>query len=111
MIAGKRNPQQTGNTNLQAELSTRLVALLKDVRDRRKPREQTQWLSNQAAWMAKSIGREQYVSDTFKHYIPIGRRATERFVVRVTQTLLPSPRFFEVFPGNEYDLQAGKTAD
>ncbi|KKK91109.1 hypothetical protein LCGC14_2716270, partial [marine sediment metagenome] len=44
-------------------------------------------------------------------FIPAARRVVERFVTRGTQMLLPSSEFFEVYPGDEMDDDAGKRAE
>jgi hypothetical protein len=93
----------------RVELAKRLGALVVDVRNRRLPQEEV-WLDAHATWMGKPR-RHFYVSDTFRHAIPLARRAVERFVVRAVQSLFPMHPPFEVFPGDEYDEQAGRSAD
>jgi len=105
-----QDKQETGSSPaLREQLAERLGDLCTQVRNRRKDRELS-WLNNHAAWMAKEQGRAQYKSDDFKHYIPVARRAIERNVIRGTQMLMPSPDFFEVYPGDDFDLAAGRQA-
>lgn len=93
------------------DLSKRLGDMIVDIRNRRRPWEQEQ-LNNHAAWRAVRIeARAGYRSDLYKHYIPVARRAIERIVTRAVQTLYPQPSFFEVYPGSEFDLSAGRQAD
>jgi hypothetical protein len=47
----------------------------------------------------------------FNHFVPAGRKSVEKYVTRAAQMLVPSPEFFEVYPGNEYDDQAGRSAE
>ena len=65
---------------------------------------------NHAAWRGTHT-RSFFKSDTFAHFIPAARRVVERFVTRGTQMLLPSSEFFEVYPGDELDDDAGKRAE
>ena len=65
---------------------------------------------NHAAWRGTHT-RSFFKSDTFAHFIPAARRVVERFVTRGTQMLLPSSEFFEVYPGDELDDEAGKRAE
>ncbi len=105
------SPQLPTPGRVKRDLAVRLGDQIREVRDRRKTREE-RWLRNHAAGVtAQSIGREQYRSDVFRHYIPVVRRSLERFTVRATRMLVPTPRFFEVFPGDDFDLAAGKRAD
>ena len=106
------DPQKTEvvSSTLKEKMAERLTGTIVHVRDRRRP-EELVWLNNHAAWKATANGRQMYNSPTFRHYIPVVRRAIERFVVRCTQTLIPSPDFFEVYPGNEMDAMAGKAAE
>lgn len=83
--------------------------MLTDIRDRRTAQEQ-QWLLYHAAWRGKNT-RSFFRSDMFNHFIPAGRRSVEKYVIRAAQMLVPSPEFFEVYPGAELDDQAGKSAE
>jgi hypothetical protein len=93
----------------RGELVNRLEPIIKKVRDRRNVIEQ-QWLANHAAWRGQRT-RVYYNSDFFKHYIPIARRATERTVVRMVQMLVPDNDFFEVYPGDVFDMGNTTAAD
>ncbi len=95
--------------NNRREMARRLGPLITDVRQRRLPVEQ-KWLNGHAAWMA-TRKRFFYDSPQFKHFIPIARRAIERTVVRGVQSLFPVEPPFEVFPGDELDIQAGRSAE
>jgi len=105
-----QDPKQSASAALKKQLGDRLGGLCRSVRERRKPREET-WLNNHAAWKAVENGRAQYKSEDFKHYIPVVRRAIERFIIRGVQVLMPSPSFFEVYPGDEFDQGNGKAAE
>jgi len=83
--------------------------LLTDIRQRRTPQEQ-QWLLYHSAWRGKNT-RSFFRSDMFNHYIPAGRKSIEKYVTRAAQMLVPSPEFFEVYPGAEMDDRAGKAAE
>jgi hypothetical protein len=83
--------------------------LITDIRSRRLPQDQ-QWLLYHAAWRGKNT-RSFFRSDMFNHFIPAGRKSVEKYVTRAAQMLIPSPEFFEVYPGNEFDDQAGKAAE
>ena len=83
--------------------------LMTDIRSRRLPQEQ-QWLLYHAAWRGKNT-RSFFRSDMFNHFIPAGRKSVEKYVTRAAQMLVPSPEFFEVYPGNEYDDGAGHQAE
>lgn len=79
------------------------------VRNRRKPIE-GEWLLNHSAW--RGIRTRWYYSDgVSEHYIPAARRMIERYVVRGRQMLVPAPDFFEVYPTQENDPQAGLGAE
>lgn len=103
-------PSPLADPDARARVAEEVGAMCINVRARRQPREE-RWLSNHACWRGERTDRAMYESDTFKHYIPVVRRAVERAVVRGTQMLIPSPNFFEVYPGHEYDLQAGLSTD
>jgi hypothetical protein len=92
-----------------SDLLKRLEPVIVQVRQRRQPVERT-WLSNHAAWRAIRT-RYYYNSDSFKHYIPAARRAIERSVVRMRQMLVPENDFFEVYPGDIFDMASGVAAD
>ena len=95
-----------------AEKDTLLKTLeghIPNIRDRRKTVTRRMEL-NHAAWRGTHT-RSFFKSDTFAHFIPAARRVVERFVTRGTQMLLPSSEFFEVYPGDELDDDAGKRAE
>ncbi|KKL74213.1 hypothetical protein LCGC14_2067130, partial [marine sediment metagenome] len=95
-----------------AEKDTLLKTLeghIPNIRDRRKTITHRMEL-NHAAWRGTHT-RSFFKSDTFAHFIPAARRVVERFVTRGTQMLLPSSEFFEVYPGDELDDDAGKRAE
>jgi hypothetical protein len=83
--------------------------LLTDIRSRRLPQDQ-QWLLYHSAWRGKNT-RSFFRSDMFNHFIPAGRKSVEKYVTRAAQMLVPSPEFFEVYPGDEIDSAAGKRAE
>lgn len=86
-----------------------LSSLLETVRGRRQTTE-TEWLEAHAAWRAKYT-KSFYKSDTFNHYVPLFRRAIERFAVRGAQMVIPSDTFFEVYPSGEMQEELGKNAE
>lgn len=86
------------------KLSPRIV----DIRNRRRPIDEEDLRTHAMHHAVR--GRFFYNSDTFKHYIPMGRRAIERFVVRVVQSLIPNDQFFECYPGDEMSIPAGREA-
>ena len=90
-------------------LAQQLGALVMDLRDRRRTIE-TEWLDFHMAWRGKKT-RSYFKSEVFSTFIPYARRAIEKNVIKLTQMLLPSPEFFEVYPGAEYDDGAGKQAE
>jgi hypothetical protein len=91
----------------KAKLAEKLSPRIIDIRARRRPIDEEDLRSH--AMLHGIRGRFFYNSDTFKHYIPLGRRAIERFVVRVVQSLIPNDQFFECYPGDE-DSQANDKA-
>ncbi len=93
--------------NSKVKLAEKLSPRIIDVRARRRPIDEEDLRSH--AMLHGVRGRFFYNSDTFKHYIPLGRRAIERFVVRVVQSLIPNDQFFECYPGDE-DSQANDQA-
>ena len=103
-------PQGIGDEETKRNIAEQLGAMCVNVRQRRQPREE-RWLNNHACWRGERNDRAMFHSDTFKHYIPVVRRAIERAVVRGVQMLVPSPTFFEVYPGHEYDTMQGLGAD
>lgn len=89
---------------LAEKLSGRIV----DIRARRRPIDEEDLRSH--AMQHGIRGRFFYNSDTFKHYIPLGRRAIERFVVRVLSSLIPNDQFMECYPGDDLSLPNGAEA-
>lgn len=87
----------------------RLEPVVKKVRDRRNAAE-LRWLANHAAWMGQRT-RFYYNSDQFQHYIPIARQAVERTSTRMRQMLVPDNDFFEVYPGDVFDMANSVGAD
>ena len=83
--------------------------LLSDIRSRRVPQEQ-QWLLYHDSWRGVRT-RSYFKSEMFNHFIPAARKAVEKYVTRGAQMLVPSPEFFEVYPGDEVDDLAGKQAE
>lgn len=73
--------------------------IIVDLRSRRKPYDET-WLAIHSAYKGKPT-RAFFKSELFHHYLPQLRRSVEKFVIRCAQMLVPTPEFFEVFPGNE----------
>src|SRR5882724_11744718 len=92
------NAKTQARKNVLNALEPRLI----DVRSRRRTIDEED-LRNHAAWRGIRT-RFFYDSDNFKHYIPAARRAIERFVSRAVQMLMPTERFFEVYPGDEISL-------
>ena len=88
------------------ELAEKLSGRIVDIRARRRPIDEEDLRSH--AMQHGIRGRFFYNSDTFKHYIPLGRRAIERFVVRVVQSLIPNDQFMECYPGDELSLPVEK---
>jgi hypothetical protein len=86
-----------------------LGALVRDLRSRRLPIEQS-WLDFHKAWRGIRT-RSWFKSEVFQNFIPAMRRAIEKNVIKVSQMLLPSPEFFEVFPADELDDRAGDAAE
>ena len=69
-----------------------LSSLLDTVRSRRQTTE-NEWLDAHSAWRGKYT-KSFYKSETFNHYVPLFRRAIERYAVRGAQMVLPSDTFF-----------------
>ncbi len=90
------------------KLEDQLGALVQDLRSRRLPIEQD-WLNFHKAWRGIRT-RSWFNSEVFKNFIPSMRRAIEKNVIKATQMVLPSPEFFEVYPGDEVDDQENKKA-
>lgn len=89
--------------------ASQLGALVQDLRSRRLPIEQD-WLNFHKAWRGIRT-RSWFNSEVFKNFIPAMRRAIEKNVIKLTQMLLPSPEFFEVYPGEEGDDAEGAKAE
>lgn len=108
--------QQQANAQKQAQPSAqvkqqyadRMIPRIVEIRQRRRQIDEED-LRSHAMWKGVRL-RFMYESDQFKHYLPMGRRAIEKLVIRVTQLLYPSSDYFEVYPGDEIDLQKGKEA-
>lgn len=83
--------------------------ILSDIRSRRVTQD-TQWLLYHDAWRGVRT-RSYFKSEMFNHFIPEARRSVEKFVVRGAQMLVPSPEFFETYPGDERSDPAGKAAE
>lgn len=86
-----------------------LAPLLSDIRSRRSTQE-TQWLLYHDSWRGVRT-RSYFKSEMFNHFIPAARKAVEKYVTRGAQMLVPSPEFFEVYPGDEQSSPAGKQAE
>jgi hypothetical protein len=108
IIAQKDSESRPADTEVKARMAEKLAPRIVEVRNRRRPIDEEDLRSH--AMQHGVRGRFFYNSDTFKHYIPLGRRAIERFVVRVVQSLIPNDRFFECYPGDEQSAQAGQAA-
>lgn len=107
--------QPTNTLNPKSEPAKKLARCLGDaiidIRHRRLPLEQ-QMLWNHASWRGVRIEeRQAYHSPEWNYFIPVGRRAIERIVTRATQMVMPAPTWFEVAPGDEYDVAAGRQTD
>jgi hypothetical protein len=89
--------------------ASQLGALVMDLRSRRRTVE-SRWIDFHQAWRGIKT-RSFFKSEVFSTFIPYARRAIEKNVIKLCQMLLPSPEFFEVYPGAEYDDQAGKQAE
>lgn len=85
-----------------SELIKRLEPVIQQVRDRHSSVERV-WLQNHAAWRGIRT-RFFYNSESFKHYVPAARRAIERTATRMRAMLAPQNDFFEVYPGDIFDL-------
>ena len=90
------------------QIAEKLAPRIMDIRNRRRPIDEEDLRTHAMHHAVR--GRFFYNSDTFKHYIPMGRRAIERFVVRVVQSLIPNDQFFECYPGDETSIPAGREA-
>jgi len=93
----------------RADVQRWLEVLCPEVRNRRRPIENT-WLLNHGAWRAVKT-RFFFTEGVSDHYIPAMRRAIERFVTRARQLVLPAPEFFEVYPGSDQDAQTNLEAE
>jgi len=91
------------------DIAQQLGALVKDLQGRRQTIE-ARWLDFHRAWRGEKT-RSFFKSEVFQTFVPYARRAVEKNVIKLTQMLLPSPEFFEVYPGAEYDDQAGAQAE
>jgi hypothetical protein len=98
------SPFKDANARIAEKLAPRIM----DIRNRRRPIDEEDLRTHAMHHAVR--GRFFYNSDTFKHYIPMGRRAIERFVVRVVQSLIPNDQFFECYPGDEMSIAAGREA-
>lgn len=94
--------------NAYQQIAEKLSPRIMDIRNRRRPIDEEDLRTHAMHHAVR--GRFFYNSDTFKHYIPMGRRAIERFVVRVVQSLIPNDQFFECYPGDELSIPAGREA-
>lgn len=92
-----------------SELIKRLEPVVQQVRDRRCSVERM-WLQNHAAWRGVRT-RFFYNSESFKHYVPAARRAIERTATRMRAMLAPQSDFFEVYPGDIFDMANGAASD
>lgn len=86
-----------------------LTSLLDTVRSRRQTTE-NEWLDAHSAWRGKHT-KSFYKSETFNHYVPLFRRAIERYAKRGAQMVVPSDTFFEVYPAGEMEEELGKNAE
>lgn len=110
MTTVEAQPQERSQSTAQRRaLADTLAPKLIEMRQRRRTIDDED-LNSYACWIAKRT-RFMYDSEHFKHYIPAGRRAVERNVIRATQMLYPSSEYFEVYPGDEISLAAGKQAE
>jgi hypothetical protein len=96
------------NKDAHAQIAEKLAPRIMDIRNRRRPIDEEDLRTHAMHHAVR--GRFFYNSDTFKHYIPMGRRAIERFVVRTVQSLIPNDQFFECYPGDELSIAAGREA-
>lgn len=97
-------------TDKQREaLEQELAGRIPQIRSRRAWLTES-WIRNHSAWRGTHT-RSFFHSDIFSHFIPAARRAVERFVIRGAQMLIPSSQFFEVFPADELNDDAGKQAE
>jgi hypothetical protein len=102
---------QAFNPDQKEEVSRRLAGPIVSIRSRRRLLEE-KWLYCDAAYKAEvRPERRKFRSESFDYYIPVARRSTNRFVNRMVQMMLPSSDFFECYPGDEGNPQAGLQAD
>jgi hypothetical protein len=102
---------QPFNPEQKEEVSRRLAGPIVSIRSRRRLLEE-KWLYCDAAYKAEvRPERKKFRSESFDYYIPVARRSTNRFVNRMVQMMLPSSDFFECYPGDEGNPQAGLRAD
>ena len=95
----------------RSSLLDKLEPVVTEVRRRRSVIEQS-WLVRHAAWMGvRYPGRYFYNSKNFQHYLPVGRRAIERTTVRVRQLVVPDNDYFEVYPGDPFDVANAQSAE
>lgn len=92
----------------KAALAQSVGPIIVQIRNRRQVSIEDQWLRAHHVW--HGVQSYTYYNSEFQHFVPAFRRSIERQVTRIVQQLIPSPQFFQVFPGNELDLQAGDRA-
>lgn len=107
-LGGKTTAPSSVGRGPKQEIADKLAPRIVDVRQRRRPIDEEDLRAH--AMQHGVRGRYFYNSDTFRHYIPMGRRAIERFVVRVVQSLIPNDQFMECYPGDEVSQEAGRDA-
>lgn len=95
--------------NDRKKLAEELAAIIPPIRSRRQPVLE-KWLDIHAAWQNNRT-RSFIDGGTFKNKIPMLRRQIEKFAVRGAQMVLPSSEYFEVYPNNDEDDEAGKNAE
>lgn len=95
--------------NNEKALVDALTGLLPVIRTRRQTIIE-EWLQVHEAWKGK-FSRTFFKSEMFNHYIPYFRRSIERMTKRGAQMVLPTTEFFEVYPLDEFDDEAGKNTE
>ena len=95
--------ERAENTIDREDLARRFTATTDDVRARRLPIED-EWLKSHDAW----IGVQTYTfyQSEFRHFIPTFRRTVEKMVTRQVAQLMPHHEFYQIFPGDEADIEA-----
>ena len=95
-------PMNGVSEEVRAGLVQRFTSLIHDVRSRRIQMED-EWLKAHDAWIG--VQTYSYYESEFKHFIPAFRRTIERTVSRTMLQLMPHYEFYNIFPGDERDVE------